>query len=246
MKKAPILYFFEGSINNVPDKYKARFPLKGTGRFEHGGKKRTGIFGTPYDDVHITPSGNSHSWRQIEKSLWIGVTKDFEPEDVARPFLHAGFKVTMKGKDWQIPVLNPFSENCSLPKCETITWNKETEKQEVVGEIVEEYAELTTEISEMVLEVESQFFTNEGNINLPYEDNEMRGLIARCIAINYDITEDELLALQVFVNDAYVGIIQSIIDWQGIVQVIKDKLISGGFFLNKENVTEDSSCGEET
>ena len=103
------------------------------------------------------------------------------------------------------------SSNCSLPRCETIKWDPEAEETKIVSAIVEEYDSLAAEIGEIVFNFQDSF--NPANTNtLHVDDGRMRELISKSIGVNYDITEEELLALQVLRSDTYAPIFEALID----------------------------------
>ena len=191
MTSAPILYFFKGdTLSDIPEPFSSRMVTKSSGRYEN----MTGTFASPFKNVLTTGiSTADYTWTQVDEILWIGIHQDFHPDLVRRTSNHSGFMKLIGENEWIIPILNPYSENCSLPRCETIKWDPDKEERVLVSEITDEYSELTSEVADLVFELQDKMIAQlqekqsleNVNVGNDLDDNRLRKLVSKSSELRY-------------------------------------------------------------
>lgn len=225
---AIILYWFPGleDENALPAPYAARFrngrsvahrsygPPDGEGP----GKPR-GLMVSTRRDGTATYQPESQRWVQVRsgsRPVWLGVRHGLTPLDVQRTAIFGGHPVRLgDGHDWLIPVCDPTSSRCRLPGHDM---KRDGEWIRVVDDA---YGELADEALHYAAQVREAMLGGDGRVDFDLPDRDMRDLACRILALNYDLTDEEIGALRLFSKpDHYSEIVMAWIDLHGMVELL--------------------------
>lgn len=216
MMQASLLYWFPGRIEPAPA-YAARFrdPAgQERGCFSRSSQgPETGVRGclaSPMHDVCVVYQPHAQRWDRLSPDTWIGAAKEkASPERFARPRQYNGYRRTLgDGHEWLIPVANPFARLCSLPAHDVLrdgAW---------VREVDENYRALSERAAELSAEVRIAVLERREEIDCAPSDADMRNLMANILALNYDLTIEEMSALRLFDPSMYWSVVSAFIDWE--------------------------------
>ncbi len=210
---AAIQYWFQG-LKEIPAGYAGRFQSKNTQfpnqRGPNGVAK--GLLAAPMVDCIPQYDKKSQRWDEVEDGVWIGVEKNLSPA----LFLHkdrgfVGSPVKLgDGQVWTIPVANPIS-TCTLPL------NNVKKQGEWTIEVKEQYKDLADRAFDLCCRCRRAFLENE---DLDVPDEFLMSLIGDSIALNYDLTLDELSVLRVFSPETWWPAIHALIDWPAVQEMV--------------------------
>lgn len=216
IRAAPLLYWFPG-VAEPPSAYAARFrdatgnPRGAFSRNSEGPEERLrGCLAAPFHDVLAVYTPATQRWDRVAKGVWIGTRPDTGPADFARPEQFTGYRRTLgDGQQWLIPIANPFAALCSLPSHDVLRdgeWRRE---------IADRYRALSDRAAVLSAEVRVAVLEGRSEVDLDLPDEELRGLMADVLALNYDLTLAEMSALRLFGPAVYWPVIAAFIDWDG-------------------------------
>lgn len=227
--QAPILYFVPGA-STLPDLLAARFvdeagkPRSSIARNSNGpGTEKRGLLASPFAGVACVFDPTAQRWDRFGEYS-IGARRDAKPSEFAREHVRAGVGRLGKpvrmadGNDWIVPIANPFVRTCSLPTYsklaeDGVSWVRElTERHAALGETV---GALAAQMRDGVL---------RGVEKISIDDDELRLVVARALAVNYDVTIPELSALRVFSDEAVQAAIAVVVDWDETLRALSAEL----------------------
>jgi len=164
-------------------------------------------------------------WDRIEPGAWIGVARNVQPEQFARPRQFRGYAVELgDGNAWMIPIANPFAPECSLPAHDVLrdgVW---------VRQIADRYIALSARAADLSAQVRAAVLAGKAADGLPMDDDELRNLFAAVLALNYDLTLQEMSALRLFSPDTYWPVVAAFIDWATTEKALEDLARQGDPF----------------
>ena len=212
---AAILYWFPGRLDPAPE-YAARFrddsgaERVSMSRSSDGPESgRRGCLASPSHGVITVYQPAVQRWDRLAHDVWIGARKDAAPESFARARQYSGYRrVLGDGREWLIPVANPLARACSLPSHDVLAdgaWQRRID--DAYAALSDRAADLNAQVRAAVLDGRSE------SIDMP--DDDLRHIMADCLALNYDLTLAEMSALRLFSPAVYWPVVSALIDWEG-------------------------------
>ena len=165
---------------------------------------------------------------------WIGVMNDAAPEDFAHDeLLSPALAIPLAdGNEWWIPIANPLVETCALP-----AWEKLDAAGNWVKEVKSDFAEISLVAAGFAGRLRESYLRGEDS-NIP--NSELRGILAKVIALNYDLSLVEMSVLRLFSEEIYWTAFCAFLDW-GAMQELLDA--ERGAADNTANPTAATSGG---
>lgn len=211
---AAILYWFPGRMEPPPE-YAGRF--RDADGAERGCYARSsegpeagarGCLASPMHGVMVAYLPAVQRWDRLAPGIWIGARKDAAPEAFARARQYDGYRrVLGDGREWLVPVANPLAATCRLPSHDVLTdgtWQRRID--DAYTALSDRAAELSARVRAAVLDGRSE------GIDMP--DDDLRAIMADCLALNYDLTLAEMSALRLFSPAVYWPVVSALIDWE--------------------------------
>ncbi len=220
--QAVICYWFPGS-RKVPDGWLWRFrDARGNERFTAGGadskgpvEDKRGLIISPCQADICQYLPQVQRWDEVGPGAWIGVHLQTDPAALLRTDNHGGRMVAMgDGRQWLLPVVNPLAARCSLP-----VWERLLPGGKWKREVQDRYRALADDAADFAQDVMQQVIA-DGKGAFAADDDRMRDLIGRALALNYDLTLQEMSALRLFAPDCYWPALQVIVDWDECMRIV--------------------------
>ena len=222
-KRAKLVYWIGGvTAMTLPAWVRARWPLSPCvcpSSQSPDGTRCTGVYvGRP--DTVVQLGSDPWTWCDVGaagEDVQIGMVGPVSPSYFARDpgaMLFPSFSVRLgDGQEWMIPIANPMLDSCALPSVErcsrTGTW-----RQEVKAEY--------NALSEYALDLANQATANYHATGSPSVDDATgRDMLAKAVAVNYDLAPCEMGALGLFDRECYAGVVLALIDWPGISEQLE-------------------------
>jgi len=235
MNYAPIIYFFAGSAKPTAE-YAARFEDENgnaRGCFAAdaegpAGKGKRGCMAATLPRCLLQYKPDRQRWDEVADGVFIGADKFAKPEMFLRENSRIGGRgVAMAdGNQWVMPVANPFVQSLQLP-----VWHRRNKKKLWENVVRDEFRELSDRAMDLCQQLigqvrESRNAGGENGVVMEFrlDDEVLRGLIADALALNYDVTLEELSALRVFAPDVYWPAIETLLDWPEVLNVLDAEL----------------------
>jgi hypothetical protein len=220
MQRAPILYWFPGCLE-IPAEHAGRFEgRKYLARGQGPEKDRDGLLATPFRADAVLYEPHLQRWDRLADNCWIGCLRGVAPDAFRREQTRAGYLVPMgDGQRWQVPVANPFLSTCALPRWDVLGpsgWTAQVQDQ--FSGLADRAAEAAAKMREAAL------FRRE----LELEEDWLRQLMADALAVNYDLTMQELSVLRVFSAESLANAIRALVDWPEMERVLMMEIQSRG------------------
>lgn len=195
----PILYYLPGiakkdhipeTIDRLHDASRGPLKMRLCNPGPDGGK---GLLVSIHAGECVRYEPSIQRWDR-RNGFWIGCEKDVQPSQLLRESIPGEPVVLADGNEWVIPIANPMFETCTLDQ-----WMKIDENGAWVREVADEFQEL----SRLALEIAEHIggSLRDGEMRFPYSDQETWDILARIIAVNYDLDLDEISILRLL-NDA--------------------------------------------
>lgn len=149
--------------------------------------------------------------------FWIGARLDAAPADFVRDpqVSSSNYGVVLgDGQTWQIPVANPLVDSLGLPY-----WRKLDEHGQKVREVKDAYRDLSWRAAELAGRWKDAYLA-QGNGELEMDDDAAEDLLTTALAVNYDITPDEISVLRLLDPGVYFSAIAALIDWPTTAQLL--------------------------
>lgn len=227
---APILYFFPGrhSLDELPVGRAARFAGPTASSADSHGPHRDGepavrgLLISPRstvcgDDVIAVYLPDTQRWREVAPGVWIGARRDVGPADFARPLPFPGVPVQLgDGHTWTVPVCNPEVATFALPYHEEIACG---EWQRVVDE---QYAPLVERCLGIAGAIRASVLAGSGSASMStgLDAADLRQLFADVLALNYDLTLDEMSVLQLCRPETYSPLVVAFLDLAAMLDLL--------------------------
>lgn len=225
MNYAPIIYFFAGSAKptaeyahrfvDVAGNQRGCFAADSTGP---AGKAR-GCMAATLPRCVLGYHPDRQRWDEVADGVWIGVDRAASPEMFLRESNRIGGRaVTLADEnEWVLPVANPFVESIQLP-----IWHRMNKQKKWENVVRDEYRTLSDRAMDLCQSLIGQVAAAEPGTGTEFrvDDEVLRGLIADALALNYDITLEELSALRVFSPEVYWPAIEVLLDWPEVLAVL--------------------------
>jgi hypothetical protein len=176
---------------------------------------------TPYPGPQIEVRyDESQNWHRVPAAqCWIGISRTYEPGTFAREQMFPGSMVELTdGKRWMIPAANPMVASCKLPF---------TEVRDEDGHWTREVKPRYRELSDKALDIAEQMRvqTMAGSASITFDDVDMiRHMFADILAVNYDLTIDEMEALRLFDPATYTDVIMAFVDWPAMCRLMTEMM----------------------
>jgi len=213
---ACVQWWFEG-CREIPEAYAARFArCRNVSRDSMGPVDGVrGCLASAQQDAVVRYDRAVQRWEEVDDGVWIGVDRAFDPSLLLRDEVKPGREVVMgDGNVWLIPVANPLVETCRLP-----VWHRLNRKKQWEKVLQDEWRALGRRAGDLAGYVVDQI-REKRSPDVVVDDDQMRALIADCLAINYDVTIEELSVLRVFAPEAYWPAVCAVIDFETLAQVV--------------------------
>ena len=212
MDKAPLLHWFP-SRADMPPEMAYRFARSNntcpravgppTGK---EGQRPRGWMATPFDGCLPEYIPGEQRWEEVAVGHWVGVRLDLKPETLARDETFGGYPVTLgDGNSWVVPVANPFVSTCCLPRSEYLV------RGEWVEDVQDRFRDLSERAAGFASELRSAFL--DGKTTFAISDGDLRALVADVLALNYNVTLEELSVMRVFSSETNWPAIRAFLDW---------------------------------
>lgn len=245
----PFTYFFEGTPE-VPEKYIDRFERGNCsiGENARGPNDKHGILVAPFGQSICVVDKNQQHWEQIDDKVWLGTLKKVDPEIFKREKLFYGYEVELAdGKNWLIPVANPYLKTCSLPIIYRWRWCPKAKQRQMYHAVENEFQEISEKAGEIGLQIYNQGLeaaVNQTDLNFDFEmdDNDAAEFLYRVVNVNYNISFLEFQSLGVFSQESFERMFACLIDYSGIKDAIKDTINNAieSRVLSKKNSRTDA------
>jgi len=161
------------------------------------------------------------NWVQVGEDWWIAPTAEDGPRHFLR-YAHEAQRgdfdrlVTLAdGNNWLIPVADPESARCALPKAEAPWWNPGAKRLEIRQQVLPAHAEFARLAVKAALSLRDGLAG--GSISLDLEDGDYRRLCHLALSYHYDLLPEEILALQLIGPAQYASVIGAVIDQEAIL-----------------------------
>lgn len=128
------------------------------------------------------------TWHPLEQGAWLGVDRDFTPAQVQRPGARVGVSVQVGPWAWLLPVANPDRASCTLPRVPHQVggmWLTRVRREHQA--LAERAAYLGAQLRAALLD----------NAPLRADEGDIYQFLADALAIHYDLSLAEVLALEV-------------------------------------------------
>jgi hypothetical protein len=232
--KPALLYFLPSGVD-WPDGPPREFVAKSGNRKAQGPDQKRGEMFSHFPNSVVKYSPATQVWRKMFGGYYIGYEKGYTPDDFKRDQVFGGGMVELTdGNSWEIAVANPMFESCDLP----MTQVRDTETGEWILEVREQYRELSDKALDIAGKFRETIITQELSFD---SEDEVREVFCDVIALNYDLTRDEIEALRLLDQSTYLDVLQAFVDWP----TMRDMLLLSLEEANAENPTEGTSDGKD-
>lgn len=218
MAYAPILYHVPGMIH--ADQF-ADHPL--SARFQgarcymarvDGPDGESGLLVCAGSDRVLGYLPDRQTWHPQPDGWWIGIDAAFCPEDVARP-RPEGMPVVMGDWTWCLPCANPDLDACTLPLVPRL----------YDGVYVQDTRACHRSIAARARHFYRQYceqFTRREDVSL--DATQVYQFLADALAVNYDLSLAECLALELFDRDSVERGMFVVTGWRYALADLQDQL----------------------
>lgn len=217
---APILYWFPGvaAMGDVPPYYVGRCArgrsFAGSSLGPDAGTR--GLLLAPRTGVATVYAPDRQRWTRLPGgAVWIGARLGATPADFARPTQLPGTPVVLgDGQYWSIPVANPLVPSCALPACEVLSEEGGWEL-----EVKAEYHDLSLRAADLAAEVRAGVLAG-GPATVRMGEGAFRALVGDVLALNYDLTLLEFMALRVLDPACYPAVVSAFLDLPAMIALL--------------------------
>ncbi|MFA5436335.1 MAG: hypothetical protein WC372_09900 [Candidatus Neomarinimicrobiota bacterium] len=225
MRDSALLYYFPAAhaggmfsddISALPEGLRYRFRRRTSQQNVAGPDRGRGLLITPQQDVLISYNPERQTWRKCG-AHWIGYRNDYQSADFAKrdargDIMAPGYAVELGGgRMFTIPVALADMPNCRIPWRETLD-----ETGAVIRELDPAYQDVC-----LVAQMLFDHITEDDQFQMA--EDLLRRACAQAVAVNYDLTHDECLALGLFTSESYQRIISAILDLPAVDEILKKK-----------------------
>lgn len=164
----------------------------------------------------------TYRFDRVGEGVYLGAWMHARPVDFLRPASHrvSGVPIVLNdGHEWYIPQANPLVASCSLPCADALI---DGDWQRVPAEA---YRDLSGTALELAAAYRASIFYDKP---FSMDDAELRELCGRIIAVNYDLTLQEMSALRLFAAPIWRQIIEAFIDWTGYAAILAVEVTEAG------------------
>jgi len=189
-----------------------------TSKGAHGPDGKKGRIFSHTPNAWVAFVEKKQRWVRMPGGFYIGYWPGFIPEEFERHDKIGGKLVELgDGNYWEIPIANPMVDTCQLPRVSA----RNPDSGDWEWEVKEQYYEL----SQKALEVAGKFRETIETKELTFSgEDELRRLFCDVLALNYDLTAEEIEALRLLDQSTYIPVLKVFVDWDTMLTLIVAEL----------------------